>query len=72
MWFPVDCEQSDWSVESWSMMTSDNIVWEAYRVYVRGGLKRMVISWCSHFCFINNTRENKVDLTHLLWLKMPC
>lgn len=54
------------------MMTSDNIVWEAYRVYVRGGLKRMVISWCSHFCFINNTRENKVDLTHLLWLKMPC
>lgn len=53
----------------WPLIT---LCGRAYRFYVRVGLKRMVISWCSHFCFINNTLENKVDLTHLLWLKTPC
>ena len=41
-----------------------------YRFFVRVGLKAMlIISKCSYFCFINNTLENKVDTTNLLWLK---
>lgn len=63
---------SDWSNGDLGFDDLENIVWGLYRFCVMVGLKAVMISRCSYFCFINNTLENKVDIVDLLWLKTPC